>query len=387
MRAFGRLVERGLVYQSKKPVYWSTGARTALAEAEVEYHEEDAPAIYVKFPLTSGPLAGQASIVIWTTTPWTLPANQAIAVNPGFGYRAQVLPQPAHGQSGNARCSPTRSSKSFCKATGYTPRATDAADDGRRASSARELEGWTYRHPFLDARGAGDPGRVRHAGRRHGLRPHRPRPRQRGLRRRAASTAWPCSRPWTTTASSPRRCGVPALVGKYVFDANPDVIAMLREPRRAGGRGHDPPHLPALLALEGADHLPRGGAILHPHGRPAPRGAARHRRGEMDSATGAATASTARSRIAPGLVHLAPAHLGRAAARVLRRGRQAASCAATGSTRSPTSSSTRHEHLVRPAGHDSSPTRSTCPPGTTRRNDTLDVWIDSGVSCRPSSRR
>ena len=102
IRAFGKLVDKGLVYQSKKPVYWSTGALTALAEAEIEYHEEDSPAIYVKFPLTSGPLAGKASIVIWTTTPWTLPANQAVAVNAGFGYRAQTLPQPAHGQGRNA---------------------------------------------------------------------------------------------------------------------------------------------------------------------------------------------------------------------------------------------------------------------------------------------
>ena len=78
--------EKGLVYQSKKPVYWSTGAQTALAEAEVEYAEREDPAILVKFPIVSGPLAAKASMVIWTTTPWTLPANVAIAIKADYTY-------------------------------------------------------------------------------------------------------------------------------------------------------------------------------------------------------------------------------------------------------------------------------------------------------------
>ncbi|RFC43555.1 MAG: isoleucyl-tRNA synthetase [Verrucomicrobia bacterium] len=86
LRAFAGLLEKGLVYQSKKPVYWSTGAQTALAEAEVEYADREDPAIYVEFPLVSGPLAGRASMVIWTTTPWTLPANVAIALHPRERY-------------------------------------------------------------------------------------------------------------------------------------------------------------------------------------------------------------------------------------------------------------------------------------------------------------
>src|SRR5207249_1049015 len=89
LRAFAVFVEKGLVYQSKKPVFWSTGAQTALAEAEVEYQERDDSAVYVKFPITSGELAGKASIAIWTTTPWTLPANLAIAVDPKETYVLQ----------------------------------------------------------------------------------------------------------------------------------------------------------------------------------------------------------------------------------------------------------------------------------------------------------
>src|SRR5438034_9706461 len=89
LRAFAVFVEKGLVYQSKKPVFWSTGAQTALAEAEVEYQERDDTAVYVKFPIASGELAGKASIAIWTTTPWTLPANLAIGVDPKEIYVVQ----------------------------------------------------------------------------------------------------------------------------------------------------------------------------------------------------------------------------------------------------------------------------------------------------------
>ena len=89
LRAFAVFVEKGLVYQSKKPVFWSTGAQTALAEAEVEYQERDDTAVYVKFPIASGEWKDKASIAIWTTTPWTLPANLAIAVDPKEIYVVQ----------------------------------------------------------------------------------------------------------------------------------------------------------------------------------------------------------------------------------------------------------------------------------------------------------
>src|SRR6058998_4235770 len=93
LRAFAVFVEKGLVYQSKKPVFWSTGAQTALAEAEVEYQERDDTAVYVKFPIIDmarPPGAPEGtSIAIWTTTPWTLPANLAIAVDPDETYVVQ----------------------------------------------------------------------------------------------------------------------------------------------------------------------------------------------------------------------------------------------------------------------------------------------------------
>jgi isoleucyl-tRNA synthetase len=94
-RMFARFVERGWVYKGARPVYWCIKDQTALAEAEVEYHQHTSPSVYVKFPLKSDPavidpaLAGRkVFVLIWTTTPWTLPANLGIAVHPDFEYSA-----------------------------------------------------------------------------------------------------------------------------------------------------------------------------------------------------------------------------------------------------------------------------------------------------------
>ncbi len=96
-RAFGRFVEQGLVYKGKKPVHWCIHCRTALAEAEVEYEDHTSPSIYVEFALDPSSadelaarvpaLAGKTvSVLIWTTTPWTIPSNLAIAFHPDFDY-------------------------------------------------------------------------------------------------------------------------------------------------------------------------------------------------------------------------------------------------------------------------------------------------------------
>jgi isoleucyl-tRNA synthetase len=83
LRMFADIVEKGFVYRGKKPVYWSIPCRTALAEAEVEYHEHVSQSVFVKFPVVGQP---KTFIVIWTTTPWTLPANLAVAYNKDFQY-------------------------------------------------------------------------------------------------------------------------------------------------------------------------------------------------------------------------------------------------------------------------------------------------------------
>ncbi len=99
-RALGRFVDRDLVYKGKKPVHWCIHCRTALAEAEVEYEDHVSPSIYVEFLLADGGSRGDlgdrvpelkgrdASVLIWTTTPWTIPSNLAVAFHPGFDYGA-----------------------------------------------------------------------------------------------------------------------------------------------------------------------------------------------------------------------------------------------------------------------------------------------------------
>jgi len=98
-RAFGKFVDQGLVYKGRKPVHWCIHCRTALAEAEVEYVDHVSPSIYVEFPLaaeSAADLAARApklagrtvSVLIWTTTPWTIPSNLAIAFHPEFEYGA-----------------------------------------------------------------------------------------------------------------------------------------------------------------------------------------------------------------------------------------------------------------------------------------------------------
>lgn len=243
LRSFATLVERGLVYQSKKPVFWSTGAGTALAEAEVEYQEEDAPAIYVKFPLVSGPLAGKASVVIWTTTPWTLPANLAITVNPGFSYGARAFRHPHTGETETLVIA-NALTDAFCKATGYARDTTRAAEENAATFLGSELEGWKARHPFLErdsqlilgefvtleagtgcvhtAPGHGNEDYA--VGRKYGL---------------------DVLSPVDDDGKFTEECGVPEWVGKYVFDANPDVIALLKTRGMLAGEGtihHTYPH-------------------------------------------------------------------------------------------------------------------------------------------------
>ena len=100
VREFGKFVERGGVYKGLKPVLWCTQDQTALAEAEVEYEDHTSPSIYVKFPVVTSPTALSTrfpgvslpadikliSVVIWTTTPWTLPANQAVCLHADIDY-------------------------------------------------------------------------------------------------------------------------------------------------------------------------------------------------------------------------------------------------------------------------------------------------------------
>src|SRR6266496_512266 len=144
LRAFAVFVEEGLVYQAKKPVFWSTGAQTALAEAEVEYQERDDTAVYVRFPLPHDQLAKigltndkPVSVAIWTTTPWTLPANLAIAVDSTAEY--EVL------ANGTERLIIARKLREqFIQQTGFV------APEESSFRVGKQLVGLQTQHPFLD---------------------------------------------------------------------------------------------------------------------------------------------------------------------------------------------------------------------------------------------
>src|SRR5699024_3948740 len=88
IRVFGKMAEKGYIYKGLKPIYWSPSSQSSLAEAEIEYHDVKSPSIYVAFKVVDGKdlLDTDTSFIIWTTTPWTLPANLGISANPDFDY-------------------------------------------------------------------------------------------------------------------------------------------------------------------------------------------------------------------------------------------------------------------------------------------------------------
>jgi len=139
---FASFIEQGLVYRSKKPVYWSIPCETALAEAEIEYKDKRSFSIWVAFPVPPPAAQGLApahplSVVIWTTTPWTLPANLAIAVHPELEYV-----EVRHGDRSYLVAAALRDA--FVAACGL-----EGAVDGFRVAG-RALEGLGARHPFID---------------------------------------------------------------------------------------------------------------------------------------------------------------------------------------------------------------------------------------------
>jgi len=147
VRALGRFVDRGLVYKGKKPVHWCLRDRTALAEAEVEYETHTSPSIFVEFPLSDADTTlathvtatkgRQVSALIWTTTPWTIPANLAIAFHPDFEYGA-------FDYEGRLIVMATSLVEAVAARTGRALGPAVATFKGA------VLEGVTFRHPLYD---------------------------------------------------------------------------------------------------------------------------------------------------------------------------------------------------------------------------------------------
>ncbi len=148
VRALGRFVEQGMVYKGKKPVHWCMHCRTALAEAEVEYEPHTSPSIYVEFPLADASrdelarrlpaLANRnVSVLIWTTTPWTIPSNLAVAFHPDVEYGAYPV--------GDTNVIVAKDlAEAVAAKVGRSFRAPIATFTGR------EMEWLMFRHPLYD---------------------------------------------------------------------------------------------------------------------------------------------------------------------------------------------------------------------------------------------
>src|SRR5947199_1666641 len=222
LRAFAVFVEKGLVYQAKKPVFWSTGAQTALGEVEVEYQERDDTAVYVRFPIPTDqmgkiglPTDRPISVAIWTTTPWTLPANLAIAIDPNAEY--EIL------DDGNERLIIAHKlHDQFIQHTGFVP----VEKPGLRMG--KQLVGIQARHPFLDRKSivlAADfvtmdtgTGAI-HIAPGHGEDDYW----------LGKANGLEILSPVDDHGRFTEEANLPNLAGKYVFDANRDIVELLRE--------------------------------------------------------------------------------------------------------------------------------------------------------------
>ncbi|TVP86029.1 MAG: isoleucine--tRNA ligase [Acholeplasmataceae bacterium] len=138
IRMFAKMVERGLIYKGLKPVYWSPSSESALAEAEIEYVDKQSTSIYVAFQTVDGQdVFKDAAFLIWTTTPWTLPANLAVSVHPDFDYVVVLADQKTY-------------------VVAETLLSTLAgifkweSHDILLRLKGHKLEGMTYRHPLYD---------------------------------------------------------------------------------------------------------------------------------------------------------------------------------------------------------------------------------------------
>ncbi|MGC2636281.1 MAG: isoleucine--tRNA ligase [Acidobacteriaceae bacterium] len=236
LEIFYRFFESGFVYRGLRPVYWCIHDRTALADAEIEYEQHSSPSIYVRYDLTSDPgaidpaLAGKkVATIIWTTTPWTLPASLAVAFHPDFDYVALEN----DGQVYIVAASLAQSVREACNLESAVPTAT---------FKGTRLDRVHFQHPFLDrpifgvladyvtadqgtgavhtapAHGADD----FHTGTRYGL-----------------------DQTCHVDAAGRLREGLPEYDGKTVFEANPAIIDLVASRGALLGRAdifHQYPH-------------------------------------------------------------------------------------------------------------------------------------------------
>ena len=238
LELFFRFFEQGFVYRGLKPVYWCIHDQTALADAEIEYEQHTSPSVYVRYTLTSAPegihpaLAGKkVSTIIWTTTPWTLPASLAVAFHPDFEYVA--LEDQANGIVYIVAEALAQSVREACNLDGLTPVAT---------FRGARLERATFQHPFLDRQILGvladyvtaDQG----TGAVHTAPAH-------GADDFYTGQRYGLDRTCHVDNAGRIRNGLPEYDGKTVFEANPHIIDLLAARGALLGRAdiyHSYPH-------------------------------------------------------------------------------------------------------------------------------------------------
>ncbi len=223
-REFGKFAAQGDIYKGLRPVLWCAHCRTALADAEVEHENHTSPSVYVKFPLVQDErfqslfpkLAGEkVSIVIWTTTPWTLPANLAVAVHTSYDYVAMNV-------DGEFLIIAKQLASAFCEIL------EKSETEPAYRVSGEKLEGLSAQHPFLDRTSAivladhvtVDTG----TGCVHIAPGHGEEDYEVGKKYKLP-TLTPVDGEGRYTAE----CGIEAWKGTKVLEANPTVIALLKE--------------------------------------------------------------------------------------------------------------------------------------------------------------
>jgi len=235
LRLFAKLVEDGRVYQSKKPVQWSYGAQTALAEAEVEYEDKKSIALFVGFPVASEPTLEGSKVVIWTTTPWTLPANLAVAINEQFTYVHGEFSKEAQYRNDEGKMATKTVTdtlliakdllEQFAEKTGFSPSGDLSEIKGK------DLLDTKLHHPFLEREvpiiGAGFVTTDSGTGAVHIAPGHGADDYAVGQQNKLGVLS-----PVDDFGKFTDECGLPDLVGEHVFDCNIPILKIL------AGKGH-----------------------------------------------------------------------------------------------------------------------------------------------------
>ena len=310
LRLFADIVEKGFVYRGKKPVYWSIPCRTALAEAEVEYADHVSQSIFVKCPVEG---QDDTFLIIWTTTPWTLPANLAVAYNSQFTYvRAKV------------------GTETYLLESSLLPKVAETCGwenvETLGEISGAELGELRYVHPFIDKTGpvlAGDTfvenstgsGFV-HIAPGHGLEDY-------GL---GSQNGLPIYSPvddagkLAHTDDLPSEAQMPAeLIGQSILEkngtseANEAVLALPPPTQSTRASREVFAQLPTLLAQQDPGDFPGDGSMVHQDRSREfpPTSARRHQRSELGARLGPEP-HRRRGGWPTRLVHQPPTHLGRA---------------------------------------------------------------------------